>query len=208
MLPAIDVELINVTKRFGRRILFEGLNETVRSGQCLAVTGKNGSGKSTLIKIIAGLVRPSTGKVTLLAEGREVAGCDRYGWLGLVSPEVVMYNALTGWENIRFLTEARGLVTSDAEISRCFHLVGLHQYRDDRTATYSTGMKQRLKLAVLLAVRPSLWLLDEPSANLDADGMALVSETVKIALNSGAAVIIATNDPGEAAYATQQIMLV
>lgn len=203
----IHVELFDIKKQFGPRVLFSGLHCNIRSGDCVEITGKNGTGKSTLLKIIAGIVRPNAGIVRMRVNGAEVAKSDHYRLVGLVSPEVIMYPDLTGMENIQFLTQVRGIDVSDPQIQQCFDLVGLAQCRFQLAQTYSTGMKQRLKLAAMLAVRPSLWLLDEPSSNLDSEGRTVVAEIVRAALDYGAAVVIAINEPWEAPYASQKISL-
>lgn len=207
MTSGVSVELIGVTKWFGSKKLFSGLNCSLGPGECLAVSGKNGSGKSTLLKLIAGVIRPNAGTIRMYMDGRNVAEPDRFRLIGVVSPDVVMYNDLTGTENIRFIAQVRGLALSDAEISRCCELTGLGQSQRRLTKTYSTGMKQRLKLAVLLAVQPALWILDEPESNLDAEGRAIVSEIVQLALGRGATVVVAVNEPREAQYAKQKISL-
>ena len=109
---SVTVELADVTMQFSRNVLFKGINCSVQSGDCLEIAGKNGAGKSTLIKIIAGLIRPVSGRVQVCVNKKVVADDERCRWIGMVSPEVVMYNALTGVENIRFLTQARGLAVN------------------------------------------------------------------------------------------------
>ena len=208
MRSAVNVELIDIKKQFGPKVLFSGLNYSIQSGDCLEISGKNGSGKSTLLKIIAGLSRPNSGTVRIHLNGKQVADINRYRLIGLVSPEVVMYNELTGIENIKFLSQVRGLAVSDAEIAQYCELVGLNHCRYSLSKSYSTGMKQRLKLTALLAIQPALWLLDEPASNLDAEGRAIVAQTIHFALEYGAAVVIATNEPWEAPYANQKIALV
>ena len=88
----VSVKLVNVSKKMGNRILFEGLSILVDSGQCLAITGPNGSGKSTLLKMIAGLVRGSTGTIQVLGDQRPLDIEERMACLGLVSPEIIFYH--------------------------------------------------------------------------------------------------------------------
>lgn len=208
MRSAVNVELIDIKKRFGSKVLFSGLNCSIQPGDCLEISGKNGSGKSTLLKIIAGLSRPNAGMVQICLNGMEVAEPDRNRLIGMVSPEVIMYNELTGIENIRFFTQIRGLAVPDGAIDQCCEMVGLSHYRHNLTKVYSTGMKQRLKLAVILAIQPALWLLDEPASNLDAEGRTVLAETIRFALGYGATVVIASNETWEAPYAKQKITLV
>jgi ABC-type multidrug transport system ATPase subunit len=208
MLQGVSIEIVNVTKKYGAQTVIAGISAAVQPGECLAVTGKNGSGKSTLLKIIAGLVRPSTGHVRMLINGEELASEERMQCMGMVSPEVVFYNVMTGFENVAFLVRARARELNEEKINQCFEFIGLDKQKHSLVSGYSTGMRQRLKLATIMAVHPHVWLLDEPSSNLDADGKHLVAEVVHQALHSNATVILATNESWEAEYGRHQIALV
>ncbi|SDD56850.1 ABC transporter ATP-binding protein [Sporomusa acidovorans] len=203
----VVVELIRVSKKYGRRQLFADINQLICPGECIGVTGPNGSGKSTLIKVIAGLLRPSTGEVNVRMAGKELAADQRMSCFGLISPELIFYNAMTGYENLKFLARARGWELSDEQLQNCLETVGLNGRRHERISTYSTGMRQRLKFALLEALRPPVWLLDEPSSNLDEEGKQLVKRLVDKALARQTAVVIATNDLEEVRDARQKIAL-
>ncbi len=203
----VVVELIHVSKKYGCRQLFADINQLIYPGACIGITGPNGSGKSTLIKVIAGLLRPSAGMVSVRLAGKEVAPDQRMSCFGLISPELIFYNAMTGYENLQFLVRARGLELSDKQLQNCLETVGLNGRRHERISTYSTGMRQRLKFALVEALRPPVWLLDEPSSNLDDEGKKLVRQLVDKALAQQAAVVIATNDLEEVRDAGQKITL-
>ncbi len=203
----VAVKLVGITKYFGQRRLFENINASVRPGQCLVITGPNGSGKSTLLKVLAGLIRPDAGAVRLVTLNREIGREDWIGTIGLISPETVFYHSLTGIENIAFLTGIAGLAVPPKDSMECLRTVGLAGREYDRVETYSTGMRQRLKFALLLAIRPSVWLLDEPSSNLDATGRRLIANLISKALASQVSIIMATNEREEADYAASKIAL-
>lgn len=204
----MDIKLVinNLGKSFGERLLFSNINVEIAGGQCIAVTGCNGSGKSTFLKIIAGLVRPTSGQVRLFLDNAPSIG-KQINYTGLVSPEISTYAALTGIENIIFWTKMRGVICSKEEADKYCRQMGLGKAGNEFVATYSTGMKQRLKLAVIKAVNPPLWLLDEPSSNLDSDGKSVVKELINGALEQNAAVILATNEEEEALYGKIAIKL-
>ncbi|WP_371366528.1 putative ABC transporter ATP-binding protein NosF [Sporomusa rhizae] len=203
----VVVELIRVSKKYGRRQLFADINQRIGPGECVGVTGPNGSGKSTLVKIIAGLLRPSAGIVQVRMDGKAVDAEKRMACFGLISPELLFYQAMTGYENLQFLVRARGLALSDEQLLTCLEAVGLSGRQQECVGTYSTGMRQRLKFAVLEALRPPVWLLDEPTSNLDEEGKKLVKRLVDNALAQQAAVVIATNDLEEVRDAGQKIAL-
>ena len=179
------LELRGVTMAYGRNTLFAGVRAAVPPGQCLVVTGANGAGKSTLLKIIAGLLRPEEGTVTF--EGAR----------GYAAPDVQLYGELTALENLTFFARLRGV--SDAPNEALLAEVGLARRRGgDLVSAYSSGMRQRLKLAVSRLGDPPLLLWDEPTATLDEAGRARVGDILARHQECGGLAVVATNDMAEA----------
>lgn len=207
MIKHINVELTDVSKHYSGKMLFHEITAIAKPGECLVITGRNGAGKSTLLKIIAGLIRPSSGDVRLVVNGQQLADSDRFDCIGMVSPEVALYGVMSGYENLKFLAQVRKMHLGREELSRYLAMVGLQKDQHTKVGEYSTGMRQRLKFAVMLALKSPLWLLDEPSSNLDAEGKALVGEMIRGALRERTTIIIATNECWEVEYATQTINL-
>jgi len=204
----ITLTLQDVTKSFGGMNLFAPLNCRVMSGQCLVITGDNGSGKTTLLKIIARLLRPSTGYVQLSAGSVILKDTEQsLPYLGMVSPEIVMYDHLTGLENIVLLSQARGLVLTRDKMLQALISMGLEPHSGQYVKTYSTGMKQRLKFALLSAIDPPVWLIDEGLSNLDSQGRDLALALLEQSLARAHLLVLTTNEQAEAAYATQTISL-
>ncbi len=193
------LQLQEVGKRYGRLCVFRGLTAEVKSGQVLAVAGRNGSGKSTLLRIIAGLTRPTWGQVLLSQDGLVLSPEERRRQTGLVAVDVSLYGELTGWENLSFFARLHGRILASEEGERFLREVGLAGRGDDPVQNYSSGMHQRLKYACALLHRPGLLLLDEPGANLDEAGRAIVEEVIARQRRHGL-VVLATNDPREVAY--------
>jgi heme exporter protein A len=179
------LELRGVGMAYGRRTLFSDVAANVAEGQCLVVTGANGSGKSTLLKIVARLLRPEAGTVAF------------DGTFGYAAPDVHLYGELTGNENLAFFGRLRGApaVPTDALLTQ----VGLPRSRGrDLVSAYSSGMRQRLKLAVSLLGAPPLLLWDEPTATLDESGRAGAEAILVQHRAVGGLAVVATNDPNEA----------
>jgi len=193
------LELQGLSKRYGRLRVFQGLTAEVRSGQVLVVAGPNGSGKSTLLRIIAGLTHPTAGQVCLFRDGRLLSPEERRRQTGLVAVDVALYGELTAWENLSFFARVRGLGLSPEEGEALLAGVGLAGRGDDLVQNYSSGMRQRLKYACALLHRPGLLLLDEPGANLDEAGRAIVEAIIARQRQNGL-VVLATNDPREVAF--------
>jgi len=191
----------DLAMRFGRRRLFEGLSFEVTPGVPLAIVGPNGSGKSTLLKLLAGVVAPAAGRVTLTAGGRVVPDEERPRRVGMVAPYLELYEPLTARENLGFLARARRL--PPARVEEVLDRVGLADRGDEPLSTYSTGMRQRARIAAALLHDPPALLLDEPSASLDPAGRDLVHGL----LDPARIVVIATNDDEEAAWCGGRVEL-
>ena len=188
--------------RYGARRLFENLSFRLADGERLAVLGENGSGKSTLLRVLAGVLTPTAGRVTLSVDGRDVPSHDLARAIGFAAPAVQLYDDLTATENLEFVARLRGL--DAGRVPAMLDRVGLGGRGGDRVAAYSTGMRQRLRLATALLPDPPLLLLDEPGATLDEQGRALVRDIVAAA----PAAVLATNDPAEAALCGRSVRLV
>jgi len=202
----VRVEARGLGVRLGGRVVFASLSFDWEGPGVIAVTGANGSGKTTLLKVVAGLLAPGRGSIAWLDGGRALKPHEARAGLGFVSPEIGLYEDLSARENLAFFAAARGLSWSTGDSDRWFARLGLQGRGDDRLAGYSSGMKQRVKLAFALMARPGLVLLDEPGSNLDDAGRALLAGLVEDAART-AMVVVATNDPAEAAWAHSRIEL-
>ncbi len=195
-LPALDV--CDLARRFGKRLLFRDLSFSLSGGERIAVTGANGAGKSTLLRILAGLLPPSEGTVSLRVRGSGLSKEAHPLHAGLVAPYVNVYAGLSSRENLRFIARARRLKDEDERIEGALASVGLTHRMHDRVSTLSSGMAQRVKLAAALLADPPLLLLDEPNEHLDEEGRRIIAEVVQNSLRRGAIVVAATNDAREA----------
>jgi heme exporter protein A len=204
-MPTLTAE--HVGHYFGRLVLFRDLSVSLRGGETLAVTGANGAGKSTLLRILAGTLAPRRGTVTLTTNGTAVPDDEHSLHAGLVAPAVGVYEELTARENLRFLAQARRLSDADPRIDRVLNRVGLADRADDRVATYSSGMQQRVKYAAALLPNPPLLLLDEPAANLDAVGREMVDALVARQKQRGKVLVVATNRAEEADRHDRQLRI-
>jgi heme exporter protein A len=184
--------------RYGSLLLFRRLSFTLTGGESLAVTGANGAGKSTLLRILAGVLAPRAGTVTLSVDGTPMGEEEHPLRVGLVAPALGLYGALTARENVAFLAAARRLGDAAARIDAVLDRVGIADRADDPVSTFSSGMQQRVKYAAALLADPPLLLLDEPAANLDAPGRAMAASVVEEKLAQGDMVVVATNRAGEA----------
>ncbi len=158
--------LSGVTRRFGRLIAVDGVDLTLRAGECVDLVGHNGAGKSTIIKMMLGLIRPSAGTVRVLGDDPAASASARdRGRLGYLPENVALYPSMTGAETLAFYARLKGQpVGRNAAL---LDKVGIAGAAHRRVGTYSKGMRQRLGLAQALLGNPRVLLLDEPTTGLD-----------------------------------------
>ncbi len=189
-----------ISKYFFHRMIFADVNFTLNSGSSLGLTGMNGSGKSTLIKIIAGLISTSLGETSLTINNKLLSKEDHFRHIGFMSPYLNLYDELSGEENLSFFINIKcpNLTKTDKNerINFLLDRVGLVKSKKDLYKNYSSGMKQRLKLAFALLNEPQLLLLDEPCANLDVEGIDVIYNFSEEQKKKGM-LIIATNEPSD-----------
>jgi heme exporter protein A len=195
----------NLSKSFNRNPVFKNITFELKKGDSIAITGGNGSGKSTLIKIIAGLINPDKGKI-IIETGDRLPGNEYFLKIGLLAPYINLYDELTGKENLEFFYRLKSSfkknIIHPGRADELLNKTGLYPKRNETVKNYSSGMKQRLKIAFALLSEPEILLMDEPGTNLDHAGKELVKS---IAEEQSAGkenknkniLIIATNDSSE-----------
>jgi heme exporter protein A len=203
---AASFEGVEVRHRYGPARGLDPVSFAIASPGVVAVTGANGSGKSTLLRILAGLLRPSGGRLSLSIAGRAVEAAARKWHVGFAAPELAFYDEMTVAENLRFAAEARAMSDPAGAVRAALERAMLPGRADDRASALSSGLKQRLRLAFALLGRPPVLLLDEPGSHLDADGHALVRSIVDEHRGAGL-VVVATNEEREWRLADQRIEL-
>lgn len=162
------IELKSVSKRFGRVAALDAVDLGLRAGESVAVFGPNGAGKTTLLRIIAGLIKPTSGGLFLdgedLTHGHHDEARKRIGY---ISHQGLVYPELTARENLSFYGKLYNIGNAPERAESLLNDVGLKTRADDAVATYSRGMKQRLSIARALINDPDIILLDEPFTGLD-----------------------------------------
>jgi len=195
-----------LTQRFGPNKIFESLTFEVPKGQGLVVTGPNGSGKTTLLRILSGLLRPTKGEVRLNVDGKAISPEERLRHIGFITPELALYEELTALENLEFFARVRRLKRAKTDHLALLERVGLKEKGRALVGTFSSGMKQRLKLAFAIQHEPMLLLLDEPGNSLDDSGRAVV-EGVAAEQKKRGVLVVATNDARELIYGEKTLAL-
>jgi heme exporter protein A len=189
------------------RPLFSGLNLRLAPAACLVVTGPNGSGKSTLLKCLAGLIPLSEGRITWHRSSRVLGRGEAREYIGAVFPDMALYKNLTGKENLLILGTMGGYPPDHPHCDATLAALGLTAAAAHSVATYSTGMLQRLRFALLAYLNPPVWLVDEGLLALDETGRDTVLRLWERALGEGRILVLATNEKTEVSYATAKITL-
>jgi heme exporter protein A len=203
---SVRLEIDRLSKQYGARWVLRDIAAELEDGDVLLVTGHNGAGKSTLLRLLAGLQRPTSGAAMYSLNGTAFTPSNARSFLGMVGPDVQLYRELTASEHLRFVYDVRGVPCSEAEQRRVLAHVGLAGHERTLVGSFSSGMQQRLRYALALIGNPAVLLLDEPTTNLDAAGIALVDRIVAEQRQRGITVI-ATNDPRDRRYGSLQLAL-
>jgi heme ABC exporter ATP-binding subunit CcmA len=187
-----------LAKRFGERTVLAPLDLDLALGETLVVTGANGAGKTTLLRLLVGLSVASSGELEVSVDRSR---------LGYVAHEPLLYRDLTAWENLALYARLYRVARAEARIDELLDRYGLATSRSERVRSFSRGMTQRLALCRALLHDPSLVVLDEPHAALDADGGATLDAELAD-MHGRAAIVIATHAPSRvAALATTTLHL-
>lgn len=174
-----SLEASGINKSFGRRLIFNDLQFKFDKSGVYGISGPNGSGKSTLVKIIAGIIGASKGKIIHKLNDKDIAEEDLHNHIGFVSPYLVLYEEFSTYENLKLFAEIRGVKFNQERVDYLLNKFLLFKRKDDLLKTYSSGMKQRVKFIFALMHSPQLLILDEPTSNLDDEGKNSVYELVK-----------------------------
>lgn len=195
----ITVSAENLSKIFGRRLVFRNLNFTFDKPGIYGIAGRNGSGKTTLTKIIAGVLSPSQGKIHYTINSLRIKPEQIQKYIGFAAPYVIFYDEFTAYENLKMLTDIQGI---DFESSRCDNLLsefGLYERKNEHLSNFSSGMKQRIKIVFAMMNNLPLIIFDEPVTNLDSAGKEIFYRLLK-QQGLKSLIIIASNEETDLSF--------
>ena len=187
------IELRGVTKTFGSKRAVDHLDLGVRAGELFAFLGPNGAGKTTTIKMVCGLLRPTSGIVQV--GGYPAASPQARQLIAYVPDQPYLYEKLTGREFLRFVVEMYGLEpkASTRKINELIDVFEMNDYVDELSENYSHGMKQRVVFASALVHEPKVLIVDEPLVGLDPRSARIVKDLFVSQARSGVAVLMSTH---------------
>ena len=197
--PGMRITLVQVAKQFSREKVFDGVDHVFEAGSRTALLGPNGSGKSTLLQVVAGALVPTKGTVEHALEGKALEQERVYKKVSIAAPYLDLYEDLSLREAIathaRFKPFRPGIAHED--VARTAYL---EPHLEKPVINFSSGMKQRLKLALAILSDTPLLLLDEPATNLDAEGIAWFRELLMSNME-GRTLLVASNRQAEETFA-------
>lgn len=197
------LQVQNLSKRYGNRLVLREVSFDLKPGCSLGVRGANGAGKSTLLRILSGRMRPSKGAVVQDLGDRK-AGQPGLSWVG---HEPALYLDFSAQENLEFFQSiGGGEGNSLCSLSEALSRVGLDRAANKRVRAFSRGMKQRLALARLLVEGRPLWLMDEPSTGLDAESRQVLYEVIALHRERGGAVVLVSHHEEVLQEACNQVL--
>ncbi|HLY48535.1 MAG TPA: ABC transporter ATP-binding protein [Solirubrobacteraceae bacterium] len=187
----------SLSKRFGSRTALHGVSFELWAGEIVGIVGPNGAGKTTLLSILAGILAPTSGRLSSRAP--------RIGW---VPQQPAVYRRLSVTENLRLFARLEKLADPDAAASAMLAEMGLRERADDEVGRLSVGNQQRVNIGVGLLADPAVLLLDEPSAALDPRQRERLWEFIRGRAEQGTTVVFSTHNVGEVErHATRVLVL-
>lgn len=186
------IRLDNVSKQYGDNFAVRNIDFSIAQGECLALVGHNGAGKTTLIKLVLGLIQPTTGQLSIMGGSPQDSDFDKLRKnIGFLPEQVLFQTNMTGREILKFYSKLKNAKLN--HIEGLFERVDLLAAADDKISTYSKGMRQRLGLAQALIGHPKVLILDEPTSGLDPLSRQTVYSIIDEEKKAGATVFVSSH---------------
>ena len=189
------IEFQQVTKRYGTKIAVQDLNLSIPNGEVFAFLGPNGAGKTTSIKMMCGLLFPTTGRVSVGGFDLSTHGEQARQLMSYVPDQPFLYEKLTGREFLEFIADLYGMPREEGRrrMGEVIDLFNLHDFVNDLTERYSHGMRQRTVFAAALLHEPKLLIVDEPTVGLDPKSIRLLKDVLRNLAKNGTTIFLSTH---------------
>lgn len=198
-----EIELVNIGKRFNGRWLFKGVQCRWLKGDRVAIVGANGSGKSSLTSIVAGYLTPTEGAVVFKKNGKVVKEEDQWKQVSWTSPALHLPEQLSYLELFSQIEKLRGF-HNGWTIEKMELLMGLEKHRNQPLKSFSSGMRQRVKLVLSFGMRADVLILDEPTAHLDHKGVEWFAQLVNQSMHD--IILVASNSNSEEIFFCNKVV--
>jgi len=200
----MKIDLNGVGRRFNKEWIFRNVTTVFESGQSYAILGSNGSGKSTLLSVLMGSLSPSEGQISFI-DGREIPVENIYQYISLAAPYLELVETFTLTEIINFHFKFKDFYPG-MDTKKLLSLLGMEKSRNKEIKYFSSGMKQRTKLALACCADTPILFLDEPTSNLDVQGVDWYKELIEN-FNKNRLTIIGSNQIHEYDFCNSQLQI-
>jgi len=187
------IELVNLCKKYGTFTAVNNISLSVTQGEIFGFLGPNGAGKTTTIRMIAGLLQPTSGTIVINGYDVQKHPLDAKQITGFIPDRPYLYEKLSAAEFLIFIAELYGIRDNRSRIEELLALFNLDDWKDELIDNFSHGMKQRLVMASALLHRPRVLVVDEPMVGLDPRGARLVKEIFRDLASSGVSIFMSTH---------------
>lgn len=202
------IEARNLTRTFGELTAVEDLSLDAGEGEVLGLLGPNGAGKTTTIRMLAGIIAPTSGSAVIAGHHVPGEAESLHENIGLLTESPGFYDRLSAWRNLLYFAGFYSSIDAAAQVEKYLRALGLWERRDSRVGTFSKGMKQRLALARALLHEPKVLFLDEPTAGLDPEAAQEVRDFIRRLGSAGRTVFLSTHNLAEAEQLCRRIAVV
>lgn len=199
----MTIQLCNAGKRFNRDWIFRNLNASFETGKSYAIVGPNGSGKSTLLQVIAANMQASEGKVEWKKNNALIDDDKVFQHVSICAPYLEVIEEMTAPEFLSFHAAFKPLLSS-VSMKEIINIIGLEKAADKQIRYFSSGMKQRIKLAQAIFSDVPFLLLDEPCTNLDSTGFALYHQLIETYCKNKL-IVVSSNDVNEYDFCEERL---
>ena len=198
------IAAVSLTKRYRRAVAVDNVSFTIGAGEVVGFLGPNGAGKTTTLRMLAGLIRPSSGTAQILATNVPGPGLTQ---VGTMIEEPAFYPYLSGYNNLRYTALLHGGV-AERRLREVLAFVRMEDAADKKLSAYSQGMRQRLGLARALLWEPKVLLLDEPTNGLDPVGIAEIRENLRLVAQQGVTVLVSSHILAEIEKLVERVLVI
>ncbi|MBO0460488.1 MULTISPECIES: ABC transporter ATP-binding protein [unclassified Enterococcus] len=199
-----------LTKKFGQKVAVDNVSFEVPEGTILGLLGPNGAGKSTVINMITGLLNKTSGTVQLFSEEMSERKRELRRKLGVVPQDLAIYYDLSAEENVRFFCGLYGIRGEELKnsVEQALRTVDLYERRKERPSAFSGGMQRRLNIAMAIAHRPALLIMDEPTVGIDPQSRNYILSAIEKMKENGTTIIYTSHYMEEVARLADEIVII
>ena len=202
------IEINQLIKRAGDKIILRGLNLSIQEGETVAILGPNGAGKSTLLKVLATLIRPTTGEIKINNMDLKKNLGDIKKVTGYLPHSSLLYDQFTPYENLILYGKLYGVKNVEAVAKDLVNEVGLSYFLHEPVKSFSRGMIQRIAIARAIIHSPKILLLDEPHTGLDQGATKILNNIIMKMKNKKTTTIMVTHDFHQAIEVCDRVIII